>query len=225
MTRLAVAAVVVALTTSPALAHHVGTYTARDNEISQNFKQMKFALQARKFDVALRLYEDGAVRREMQALGGRLPAGLDASARAALRAGDAPRAEAALAVVFAALVRDLAGEARTKVMDAGAPADARRVTAARFLEAIWRYWSLIDFVVSQRDPKAAVAVRLAFDEAETLARGTSAPVAANPCAGPRPPAPRSPAADPGALAAPLARMTETLTGVVQTLALATRRDS
>lgn len=219
------AAVALALVAAPAVAHHVGTYTARDNEISQNFKQVKFALQARKYDVALRLFEDGAVRREMQALGARLPAGLEAGARAALRAGDAPRAEAALAAVFAALARDLAAEAKAKVADAGAPAEARRAAAARFLEAIWRYWSLIDFVVSQRDAKAAVAVRLAFDEAETLARGTSAPVAANPCAGPRPPAPRRPAANPAAIAAPLARITETLTGVVQTLALATRRDS
>jgi hypothetical protein len=201
---LAGVALALALAASPAFPHHVGTYTARDNEISRNFKQVKFALQARKFDVALGLYEDGAVRREIQALAGRVPAGLDAGARAALRAGDAPRAEAALGVVFAALARDLAVEAQAKLGDAATPAETRRAAATRFLEAIWRYWSLIDFLVSQRDPKAAVAVRLAFDEAETLARGTAAQLTA--------------------LATPLGRLHTTLTGVVQTLALATRRD-
>ena len=206
-------------------AHHVGAYTARDNEISQNFKQIKFALQARKVDVAIRLYEDGAVRREMKAQAAKLPAGLDAATLAALRAGDVPRAEAGLAALFAALARDLAIEADRRLADTATGADARLAAANRFLEAIWRYWNLIDFVASQRDPKAAVAIRLAYDEAESLTRSANSPVAANPCAGPRPAVPPRPAADPARLRAPLARIAQTLHGVVQTLETVTRRES
>ena len=187
----------------PAAAHHVGTYTVRDNEISQNFKQIKFALQARKLEVAAKLYDEGAVRREMQAQAARLPAGLEARTQAALRAGDVPRAEAGLAALFAALARDLAVEADRRVVDTTGTADARIAAANRFLEAIWRYWNLIDFVASQRDPKAAVAIRLAFDEAETFTREKDA----------------------ARLRAPLARITQTLDGVVQTLETVTRRDS
>ena len=56
-------ALAVALAGGPAAAHHVGVYVPRDNEVSANFKQIKFALQARKFDVALRLFDNGAPRR------------------------------------------------------------------------------------------------------------------------------------------------------------------
>jgi hypothetical protein len=187
-------------TTTQVSAHHVGSYSARDNEISQNFKQLKFAIQARKFDVALRLFDDGAVRREMRKPDVRLPAGLETRTREALRAGDAPRAEAGLAAVFAALARDLAVEAEAKVADANATRDARVAAGTRFLEAIWRYWNLIDFVVSERDPKAALVVRLAFDDAR-------------------------PVSDPAKLVLPLERIAQALTGAVETLAVATRRNS
>ena len=103
-------ALATALTATPAPAHHVGTYTARDNELSQNFKQVKAALQAKKPDVALRLFEDGAVRRTMRADAARLPAGLEADTRAALRAGDAARAEGLIVALMAALARDMAVE-------------------------------------------------------------------------------------------------------------------
>src|SRR6266498_1032256 len=80
----------------PAVAHHVGAYTARDNEISANFKQIKFSVQARKFAVARRLFEEGAVRKEMQQRAARLPAGLEASTRAALKRDDTNGVEVAL---------------------------------------------------------------------------------------------------------------------------------
>jgi hypothetical protein len=155
----------------------------------------------------------------------RLPAGLEAATRDALQAGDGPRAEAALATLFAALARDLATEAEGKVGDAAAPLDARRAAGTRFLEAIWRYWNLIDFIVSQRDPKAALAIRLAFDAAESASRATSPTVAENRGTGATPPRPAPPpsAGDPGALRAPLAQLGKTLTGVVETLATATTR--
>ena len=49
---------------------------------------------------------------------------------------------------------------------AGAPA----TTGPRFLEAIWRYYNLVDFAVSMRDSRASVGMRLAYDDADGLTR-------------------------------------------------------
>ena len=157
---------------APARAHHVGAYVPRDNEVSANFKQLKVSLQARKFEVAARLFEAGAIKRELRARATTLPRGLEASIGSALRAGDARAAETGLMVFFAALSRELSLEADGKLADARAPAEARIKSANRFLEAIWRYYNLVDFAVSERDPKAAAAVRLAFDDAEGAAKVT-----------------------------------------------------
>ena len=157
---------------APARAHHVGAYVPRDNEVSANFKQLKFSLQARKFDVAARLFEDGALKRALRARAATLPAGLETSIGSALRAGDARTAETGLMIFFAALIRELSLEADAKLADASTPAEARVAGANRFLEAIWRYYNLVDFAVSERNPKAAAAVRLAFDDAEGAAKAT-----------------------------------------------------
>ena len=181
-------ALVIVAVTLPAAAdaHHLGTYTPRDNEISANFKQIKFSVEARKFDVALRLFEGGAVRREMREQAAKLPPGLEAATRAGLRAGDAPEVERALIVFLAALARNLALEAQQQVSAPGVGAEARMAAGRLFLEAIWRYYNLIDYAVSRRAPKISVAMRLAFDDAEGLAKGTAAPVAATPASGSRP---------------------------------------
>jgi len=162
MTALLLTSIVI----TPALGHHVGSYVPRDNEISANFKQIKFSLQAEKFDVARRLFEEGALRRELQKHAATLPPGLESSIRGALVSRDADTAEAGLMVFFAALVRGLALEADRQLGDASVPAAARVAGGGKMLEAIWRYYNLVDFAVSQRDPRAAAAVRLAFDEAE-----------------------------------------------------------
>ena len=91
---------------APALAHHVGTYTPQDNELTTNFKQVKFSVQAGKFDVARRLFEAGALRAQMRAKAATLPPGLESGTRAALQAGDAPEVERRLMIFFAALARD-----------------------------------------------------------------------------------------------------------------------
>jgi hypothetical protein len=191
-----------------AAGHHVGTYTPRDNPVSANFKQIKFSIQARKFDVALRLFETGALRREMRAQASRLPAGLEASTRAALTAGDARAAEGSLLVFFAALVRDLALEGERQVSDATAPLEVRAAAGRKFLEAIWRYYNLVDFALTQLDTRAAAAVRLAFDEAEGYVQPTAAP-----------PAP------PDRMREPLRRIAQILTRVIDTSSTAARRDS
>ena len=216
-----VAGVLVVGVRLPAVAHHVGVYTARDNEVSANFKQIKFSIQAGKFDVARKLFEEGALRKEMQQGAAKLPAGLEASTRSALKRGDTRGVEVALAVFFAALARDLAREAEAKLVQPGVPPEAQTAAAGRFLEAIWRYWNLIDFVIGQRDAKAAAAMRLAFEEAEGATKATSAPVALNPCAGPKPGGDRAVSRpDPARARAAFARVREVLSGIVETTAQA-----
>ena len=214
--RVGLALALVLLAAAPAAGHHVGAYVPRDNEISANFKQIKFSIQARKLDVAARLFETGAIRAEMRAGAGRLPPGLEETTRAALAAGDGPRAERGLMVFFAALIRDLALEADRRLADTREPAPDRVTTALRLLEAIWRYYNLVDFTVGQYDPKAAVAVRLAFDEAEGYAQGSPAPaggqagssvgVTARPVTAPAPEKMRE----------PLQRIAGTLSGLIET---------
>ena len=211
------AALLVALAAGPAAAHHVGAYVPRDNEVSANFKQIKFAIQARKLDVALRLFESGALRAEMRAQAARLAAGLEDRTRAALAAGDGPRAERGLMIFFAGLVRDLALEADRRLADATEVPAARVAAAQKFLEAMWRYYNLVDFVVGQNDPKAAVAVRLAFDEAEgdtkpppAAARGNVAPESKGV------PARAVAAPSPEKMREPLRRMTLALSGLIET---------
>ena len=189
----------------PAAAHHVGAYVPRDNEISANFKQIKFSLQAQKFEVARRLFEEGALRRELRKQATAVPPGLEASIRAALVAGDARAAEAGLMVFFAALVRGLALEADRQLADAHTAPATRVASGGKILDAIWRYYNLVDFAVSQRDPKAAMAVRLAFEEAESHVK--------------------APAPAPERMRPPLTRIARVLTGVIEASSPSARRDS
>jgi hypothetical protein len=215
------AVTLVLLAAAPAAAHHVGAYVPRDNEVSANFKQLKFSIQARKFDVAARLFETGAIRAAMRAQAGRLPDGLEEATRVALVAGDGPRAERGLMIFFAALVRDLALEADRRLADTRESAAARAATGQKLLDAIWRYYNLVDFTIGQYDPKAAVAVRLAFDEAEGYAQGSTAP-AGGPAGNSAAPesrrvTPRPVAAPaPEKMREPLQRIARTLSGLIET---------
>ena len=189
------AALIVLLLSTAAGAHHVGAYVPRDNDVSANFKQIKFSLQAEKFAVAAALYDAGALRRELLKRRATLPSGLDASIRGGLKAGDARGAETGLMVFFAALVRDLALEADRQLADARAPAAARVAGGGKILEAIWRYYNLVDFAVSERDPRAATAVRLAFEDAEAQTK--------------------VPAPQPERMRPPLATIARVLAGVIE----------
>jgi hypothetical protein len=214
-------ALLLALAAGPAAAHHVGVYVARDNEISANFKQLKFSIQAGKFDVAARLFETGAVRAEMRAQSNRLPPGLDDAIAAAIKGGDGRSAERGLMIFFAALARDLAVTADRRLSDASEPTEARLAAGRKFLEAIWRYYALVDFAVTQYDSKAGVAVRLAFDEAEGYVRG---PGPAAPASSPRAGTPAA-APDPAKLREPLRRIAQTLSGLIETSSTSLRRSS
>ena len=185
---------------APALAHHVGAYVPKDNAVTTNFKQVKFSVQAAKFDVALRLFETGPLRAEMRTHAASLPPGLEDGTRAALAAGDGPEVERRLMIFFAALSRDLALEADRRIARADTTADTRVAIGRKFLEAIWRYYNLVDFAVATRDNEASVAVRLAFDEAETYVK---------PAAGGTAPA------DPTGLRKPLQRIAQVLSTLIE----------
>lgn len=205
MTALLGVALLAALT-QPAAAHHVGTYSPRDNEITTNFKQIKFSVQAKKFDVALQLFERGALRAEMRGKAATLPPGLEAATRAALQAHDGLEVERRLMLFFAALARELALEADRRLADPTLSLGARTATGQRFLEAIWRYYNLVDFAVSSRDSKTSAAVRLAFDEAEGHAKSVAAPGADK-------------------LREPLRRIAQVLADLIQTSSPSARRNS
>ena len=205
MSALAALALLLALA-SPASAHHVGAYTPRDNEITTNFKQIKFSLQAKKFDVALRLFEEGALRAAMREKAGTLPAGLESGTRAALQSNDALEVERRLMIFFAALARELALEADRQIADGKLSREARATTGRRFLEAMWGYYNLVDFAVSSRDNKSSTALRLAFDEAEGYVKTTSASEADK-------------------LREPLRRIAQLLSTLIDTSSALPRRDS
>ena len=121
-----------AATGAPALAHHVGAYVPKDNAVTTNFKQVKFSVQAEKFDVALRLFETGPLRAEMRAHAAALPSGLEDGTRAALATGDGPEVERRLMIFFAALSRDLALEADRQIARPDATAETRVATGRKF---------------------------------------------------------------------------------------------
>ncbi|MGH9049470.1 MAG: hypothetical protein ACRDY4_07070 [Acidimicrobiia bacterium] len=152
-------------------AHHVGTFVPKDSEVSANFKQIKFSIQAGKFDVALRLFDEGAIHAEMEKIETRLPAGLEDGLRAALKAKDVQGAEVRLMIFMVFVARDLAREAARRLADDTTAPSIRLPQAAKLLEAVWRYHNLVDFVLYQRDVKAALAMRLAFDDAESAVGG------------------------------------------------------
>jgi len=206
-----VLSVLMALATmiSPAAAHHVGSYAPRDNAVTTNFKQIKFSVQAKRFDVALQLFESGAVRAEMRAQAATLPAGLEEATRAALRAGDGPEVERRLMIFFAALARDLAVEADRQLGEPGATLESRAATGRKFLEAIWRYYNLVDFAVAMRDSKSSVAVRLAFDEAESYVK----------------PAVGGATDDPAKARPPIQRIAQVLSTLIETSSTSARRSS
>ncbi|MGH7276555.1 MAG: hypothetical protein ACREIY_05950 [Candidatus Rokuibacteriota bacterium] len=200
------AAIALVVLLAPAHAHHVGTYTPKDNELTTNFKQIKFSVQAKKFDVALRLFEQGALRAEMREKVATLPPGLEPATRAALQADDGAEVERRFMIFFAALARDLALEADRQLADPALLPEGRAAAGRRFLEAIWRYYNLIDFAVSSRDSKTSVAMRLAFDEAEGYAKTAGSPEAVK-------------------LREPLRRMAQVLSNLIESSSTSARRNS
>jgi hypothetical protein len=204
------ATTILATIVTSAAAHHVGAYVPRDNAVTTNFKQIKFSVQAKRFDVALQLFEAGAVRTEMRAQAATLPSGLEDGTRAALRASDGLEAERRLMIFFAALARDLAVEADRRLGEPGVTPETRAATGRKFLEAIWRYYNLVDFAVAIRDSKSSVAVRLAFDEAEGYVKPATGGAAPD---------------DPAKARQPIQRIAQVLSTLIETSSTSARRSS
>lgn len=162
-----------ALLLAPGLAgaHHVGVFTPKDTDLTLNFRQIKAAAQAGRFDVALRLFDEGVLHDTMEKHEKQLPAGLEDGLRASLRARDLPGVELRLSIVLAFLTGERVREAVARVRDPGPPPERRQEDARKILNAAWRYYNLADFVVSQQNPKAAVALRMAFEDAQTFLGG------------------------------------------------------
>jgi len=175
-------------------AHHVGAFVPKDTDVTLNFKQIKAAGQGGRFDVALKLFDDGILHDIMEKYEKDLPPELEDGLRAALKAKDLPGVELRLSTFLAFLTRERIRDAATRLGDARRAPGERQEQARKILNAAWRYYNLADFVVSKQDPKAAVALRMAFEDAQTFLGGTLADpmwaAASNPC---RPSAAKDPA--------------------------------
>jgi len=156
---------------APAGAHHVGVFTPKDDDITKNFKEIKFASQAGRFDVALKLFDEGVVHDTMEKFEKELPPGLEDGLRAALKAQNLPAVELRLALFLAFVTKARVLSASGKLRDQTLPPEQRRAQARKLLNAAWRYYNLADFVISRQDPKASVALRMAFEDAQTYLGG------------------------------------------------------
>lgn len=156
---------------APVHAHHVGVFNPKDDNITKNFKNIRFAGQAGRFDVALKLFDDGILHATMERYEKSLPSGLEEGLRASLKAQDLPGLELRLSIFLAFLGKERVGDAMKRLQDPGLSPERRREHARRILDAAWRYYNLADFVISRQDPKAAAAVRMAFEDAQTFLGG------------------------------------------------------
>jgi len=166
--RTAAAAFLAAVTVLPstAWAHHTGTFIPGDTELTANFKQIKVAAQAQHFDVALRLFDEGAFLDQVVELQDRLFPGLKEGLRQALRAGNFSRAEQHWTAVMIFLARERVQEARRRVLDAALDDDTKMRNGQKILNGAWRYYNLVDLPVSGIDPKAASSLKVAFEDGQ-----------------------------------------------------------
>lgn len=155
----------------PAAAHHVGAFVPKDDDVSRNFKEIKFAVEAGRFDLALRLFDDGVIHATMEKEEKRLPRGLEDALRAALRGKDSAGVELRLAVFLTFMTRERLAFARERLRRADLTPERRQQQVRRVLDAAWRYYNLADFAVVTRDAKTSAALRLGFEDAYTYLGG------------------------------------------------------
>ena len=170
-------------------AHHVGVFTPKDTDVTVNFKQIKASAQAGRFDVAVKLFDDGILHDTMEKYEKNLPPGLEDGLRASLKASDLPGAELRLSIFLAFLTRERVGDAIARMKDPGMAREQRWEQVRKVLNAAWRYYNLADFVISKQNAKAAVALRMAFEDAQSYLGGMMVDpmwaAGSNPC-NPRP---------------------------------------
>jgi hypothetical protein len=168
------AAAVLATPGGPAAAHHLGVIVPRDDEVTLVFKRIQGFLKERRFDLATKECEATPLGRRLAEVSGPGAPDVRAELRAALARRDAAGTELALARFFLVLLRGLLGEALGRVNDGGLAERTKADQSLKLLAAGWRYYNLVDYTLYQRDVKAALRVRLAFEDAEAALGGSRA---------------------------------------------------
>ena len=157
---------------APLEAHHLGAIVPRDDEVTVAYKRVRGLLKEGWFDLAARECEGAPLGRRLAEASRPGAPDVRGEVMAALARRDAPGTELALLRFFLVVVRDLAGEALRRVNDGALAERARADQALKLLAAAWRYYNLVDYTLYQRNVKAALRARLAFEDAEFALGGT-----------------------------------------------------
>lgn len=165
------ALVALAGVSTPAAAHHIGAFIPKDDDITRNVKEIKFATQAGRPELAVKLFDGGIVHATMEKEEKRLPSGLEDRLRGALRRQDLPGTELRLAIFLAFLTRERLLDAGARIHRPDLTPERRQEQARKLINAAWRYYNLADFAISAQDARMAVDVRMGFEDAQTYLGG------------------------------------------------------
>lgn len=165
------ALILVAGISGPAVAHHVGVFIPKDDDLTRNVKEIRFAAEARRPELAVKLFDEGIVHATMEKEEKRLPRGLEDELRVALRRQDLPGTELRLAIVLAFLTRERLHDARARILRPDLPPERRREQARKLINAAWRYYNLADFAITAQDARTGVGLRMGFEDAQTYLGG------------------------------------------------------
>lgn len=165
------ALILLAAISDPAAAHHVGVFIPKDDDITRNLKEIRFAAQAERPELAVKLFDEGIVHATMEKEEKRLPDGLEDGLRTAFRRQDMPGIELRLAIFLAFLTRERLADARARIDRLDLSPDRRREQARKLINAAWRYYNLADFAITAQDAKTGVALRIGFEDAQTYLGG------------------------------------------------------
>ena len=172
MRRALVSALILfAAISDPAAAHHVGVFIPKDDDVTRNLKEVRFAAEAGRPVLAVKLFDEGIVHTTMEKEEKRLPRGLEDGLRAALHRQDRPGTELRLAIVLAFLTRERLSNARARIHRPDLRPDRRREQARKLINAAWRYYNLADFAITAQDARTGVALRMGFEDAQTYLGG------------------------------------------------------
>ena len=155
----------------PAAAHHVGVFIPKDDDITRNLKEIRYAAEAGRPVLAVKLFDEGIVHTTVEKEEKRLPRGLEDGLRAALHRQDRPGTELRLAIVLAFLTRERLSNARARIHRPDLRPDRRREQARKLINAAWRYYNLADFAITAQDARTGVALRIGFEDAQTYLGG------------------------------------------------------
>ena len=165
------ALILFAAISDPAAAHHVGVFIPKDDDITRNLKEIRYAAEAGRPVLAVKLFDEGIVHTTVEKEEKRLPRGLEDGLRAALHRQDRPGTELRLAIVLAFLTRERLSNARARIHRPDLRPDRRREQARKLINAAWRYYNLADFAITAQDARTGVALRMGFEDAQTYLGG------------------------------------------------------